>query len=422
MNKLAKQLYRLAFNIYSYNLKQNVVQNIIKEFKKANLKFEEWLEKKGLTTDQFFELLNQTDPNPQNPNNKLAIFVAKEWINKRIDLPEDAPVIREDFEQLLKYQDKLRGFNFLKETIHDLRDKLEGIIKGLKQEEVAEISQDLILATDTNDKGDRFLAIKIETPEQAVELCKDSKWCVRHKGTATGYLKGGKNFILIRKNGKNYVLLTHAPQSARISDIKDRNDKDASKEIGEEIYPIVQKVFKNNKRTLLTLKYLFGKADSFNRKELEDENIPPAVIIELGIKNSSDRKERDPKFEKYLEKHGDGQNDILDYMRAVEMKERWLKIEKNLVPFSKYLQILGPFKRSKAFENFILKFKPLSIATYMQQAGMNERWEEAEKLFDENPFIILDYLKQAEVSERIPKFEKIILKSFSSPGPYHLRY
>jgi len=402
MNKLAKQLYRLAFNIYAFKINQNLFQGINKFCKDNSIQFESWLEEQKLSLEEFKKLLNSVDPLPQGSNLKLALFAAKAWIKGEVDLKEDSQIIKEDLGEFLKYQRQLGGFNFLaKNTINDLRIEVDKIKKELKLHELEEVPQNLVLATTTNDKGDRFIALKVETPEQAVELCKDSKWCVRHYETAAGrnYLGGNRYLILIRKNGRNYVLLTINQDTRKITEVKDRNNKNTTEEINSEIYPTLKEIFKGNEKELIILKYKFDPKNlgNFDIQELSRLGFSPSEIVDFMILYAKTNPGEEKKFEEYLlkikELRQGAFNEINKYIREVRPRP-WPAFEKILLDTLK------------------LGGSPQFALNYMRYSGKRIRWPEVEEFILKSPsyYQIIEYMRLANIKKRLPEVEDLLFK------------
>ena len=80
---------------------------------------------------------------------------------------------------------------------------------------------------------DPYKIYKIATKEAAAKMCRHTKWCVKDPKYSTHYLNRGPLFMLV-KNDEPYVLFHFETK-----DIKDVFDRPITKEIADEIYPII---------------------------------------------------------------------------------------------------------------------------------------------------------------------------------------
>lgn len=203
------------------------------------------LNKADITGDEAEKVIKQI--NEADPTGNYATYT--QWLlgqylkgNFKLEDTDEAKELLKTFNEETKSK-RLKGVNINQSKYQDLKAILEDHL-GTSDKASDKLSKELEntdaeFLTSYTDKetGDKYDLIKVSDSKDAEKLFSGSDWCVRHPDTAEKYLESG-NFLLLRKNGKNY-LLKHP------EDFKYVDDTDPTKEMQEEFNTVFDHIGDN---------------------------------------------------------------------------------------------------------------------------------------------------------------------------------
>lgn len=187
------------------------------------------LNKAKITGDEAEKVITQI--NEADPTGNYATYT--QWLlgqylkgNFKLEDKDEAKELLKTFNEETKSK-RLKGVNINQSKYQDLKAILEDHL-GTSDKASNKLSKELegtnaefITSYTDKETGDKYDLIKVTDPEDAEKLFSGSNWCVRHPDTAKRYLEKG-NFLLLRKNGENY-LLKH-PEDFKYVDDSDPTD------------------------------------------------------------------------------------------------------------------------------------------------------------------------------------------------------
>ena len=239
-----KQMKNYAFELTTIEkIAEEMVVEADLESKKPYLL--QQLNKAKITGDEAEKIITQI--NEADPTGNYATYT--QWLlgqylkgNFKLEDKDEAKELLKTFNEETKSK-RLKGVNINQSKYQDLKTILEEHL-GTSDKASDKLSKELEntdaeFLTSYTDKetGDKYDLIKVTNPEDAEKLFSGSDWCVRHPDTAEKYLESG-NFLLLRKNGKNY-LLKHP------EDFKYVDDTDPTKEMQEEFNTVFDHIGDN---------------------------------------------------------------------------------------------------------------------------------------------------------------------------------
>lgn len=239
-----KQMKNYAFELTTIEkIAEEIVVEADLESKKPYLL--QQLNKADITGDEAEKVIKQI--NEADPTGNYATYT--QWLlgqylkgNFKLEDTNEARELLKTFNEETKSK-RLKGVNINQSKYQDLKEILEDHL-GTSDKASDKLSKELEntdaeFLTSYTDKetGDKYDLIKVSDSKDAEKLFSGSDWCVRHPDTAEKYLESG-NFLLLRKNGKNY-LLKHP------EDFKYVDDTDPTKEMQEEFNTVFDHIGDN---------------------------------------------------------------------------------------------------------------------------------------------------------------------------------
>lgn len=187
------------------------------------------LNKAKINGDEAEKIITQI--NEADPTGNYATYT--QWLlgqylkgNFKLEDKDEAKELLKTFNEETKSK-RLKGVNINQSKYQDLKAILEDHLgtsdkaSDKLRKELEDTDAEFITSYTDKETGDKYDLIKVTEPEDAEKLFSGSNWCVRHPGTAKRYLENG-NFLLLRKNGENY-LLKH-PEDFKYVDDSDPTD------------------------------------------------------------------------------------------------------------------------------------------------------------------------------------------------------
>lgn len=187
------------------------------------------LNKAKITGDEAEKIITQI--NEADPTGTYATYT--QWLlgqylkgNFKLEDKDEAKELLKTFNEETKSK-RLKGVNINQSKYQDLKAILEDHLgtsdkaSDKLRKELEDTDAEFLTSYTDKETGDKYDLIKVTDPEDAEKLFSGSNWCVRHPGTAKRYLENG-NFLLLRKNGENY-LLKH-PEDFKYVDDSDPTD------------------------------------------------------------------------------------------------------------------------------------------------------------------------------------------------------
>lgn len=203
------------------------------------------LNKAKITGDEAEKVIKQI--NEADPTGNYATYT--QWLlgqylkgNFKLEDKDEAKELLKTFNEETKSK-RLKGVNINQSKYQDLKAILEDHLgtsdkaSDKLSKELEDTDAEFITSYTNKETGDKYDLIKVTDPEDAEKLFSGTDWCVRHPGTAEEYLGVG-NFLLLRKNGENY-LLKHP------EDFKYKDDTNPTDEMVDEFNTVLNNIGDN---------------------------------------------------------------------------------------------------------------------------------------------------------------------------------
>lgn len=188
------------------------------------------------------DLVTAADP---TPNKKYTEWIFREFINNRMRLPEDAPIVKQQLDFFTKSRAALKRMGKPVDITTYTRPQLWELLQELEQSgdtdsnRQKEIKLKAHGAKKIYDDGN-WTIIEMTTPDVCSYYARGTKWCTSDPETAAQYLAEGPLYIFYKQN-KPYAQL-HI-QSEQFMDPIDRPKH--TETLPEDLKDIVQKTFAN---------------------------------------------------------------------------------------------------------------------------------------------------------------------------------
>lgn len=231
--------------------KQLVVAQMSKKWKMERVPDDE-IEKRlqnsssDVNINSIVDLISQADP---TPNKEFFGWILTQYVNDKIRLPEDAPILHQDlgFFTNVKRSGALKRVaaslsvqlsikNPLDITSYD-RYKLQELVDAVRKLSGEDLESNRQKISKTKQEGanqvykdEEWEIIEVESPEAACFYAKGTRWCTSNKSTASYYLGKGSLYIIYHE-GEPYGQL-HL-QSKQFMNPADKTIKNAPNELGE---------------------------------------------------------------------------------------------------------------------------------------------------------------------------------------------
>lgn len=175
---------------------------LLQQLNKANIKGDE--------AEKVISQINEADPTGNYA--RYTDWLLGQYLKGDFKLED-----KDEAKELLKtfneetQSKRLKGVNIKEKKYQDLKSILQDHL-GTSDKASDKLSKELegkgaeFLTSYTDEEiGDKYDLIRVYDADAAESLFSGTDWCVRHPETAKDYLEDG-NFLLARKNGKNYLL------------------------------------------------------------------------------------------------------------------------------------------------------------------------------------------------------------------------
>jgi hypothetical protein len=149
-------------------------------------------------------LATEADP---TPNKKYINWIFRELLNKRVNLPEDTPILKQQIELFDKSKPALKRAGkkididkYTRPELYQTLDKLEDNRSG---RQIADQNKE---GAEKLYQDKEWTIVKLTSKDACPYYAKGTKWCTSSPETASQYLSMGPIFTILR-NGKAYAQL-----------------------------------------------------------------------------------------------------------------------------------------------------------------------------------------------------------------------
>lgn len=162
-----------------------------------------------------------------NPSTKYASWLLRQLKFRNIRLPEDSQRIIQLFCDFENFKSQLINKNIDSyERIHELED----IIEKVKDKNTQNFSNKQIVrnikleGTSVYKENEKYLVIRLLTPEAAAHYAKETRWCTSNVATAASYLErhGGLYIIFEKIDGKLVKLAQFTHNFTQVMNVLDQ--------------------------------------------------------------------------------------------------------------------------------------------------------------------------------------------------------
>ena len=204
-------------------------------FRLSPEKLERLMKPYGLTPE---EVQRCIEADPTDDLNYVT-WIAREFKDKKIRLPEDTGKIRQQLTQFtkLKRSPKFKGEKDIQKydpsSLYRTVTELQTAVS--KKEQTRELKTQGRPGAEVIYNRDGVVMYAVTDPEALMELSSNTNWCTTQEEHATRYLKDYNTIYTIYKNGKPYV--QYDPKSDQLMNTEDKDIRDVLPEDADQVFP-----------------------------------------------------------------------------------------------------------------------------------------------------------------------------------------